>query len=107
MIFFTDEPRAAAPPAVHVGIVRGAGGINFMAAAETRGALMRRLARYARSRADMQLYDEDARTLGRLVSAGSAEAAVRFYFERVGERWDREWLDEGTVPVAREEAGGS
>lgn len=60
---------------------------------------MERLAEYVRRQADLQLFAEDARLVAEMLSQCTTEAAVRFYFERVGERWDQEWLDEGTVPV--------
>jgi hypothetical protein len=85
---------------VHLGIVHGADGIHFVAAGESRDALLQRLAGYVWSRADLELYPDDARRLGRLLKTGAAEDAVRFYFERVGRKWDREWLVEGIMPVA-------
>jgi hypothetical protein len=85
---------------VHLGIVHGADGIHFVAAGETRDALLQRLAGYVWSHADLELYPDDARRLDRLLKTGAAEDAVRFYFDRVGQKWDREWLVEGVMPVA-------
>jgi hypothetical protein len=99
MISNNDRP-AVTRARVHIGIVHGADGIHFVAAGETRDALVQRLAGYVWSRADLELYPDDARRLGRLLKAGAAEDAVRFYFDRVGRKWDREWLVEGVMPVA-------
>lgn len=98
-------PATAADDMLHVAVVHGPGRVHFVAAARTRGAMMARLGEYVAAQAAVQLYGEDARTVLGLMAAGSAEAGVRHYFQRVGRRWDVEWLNEvlvagGTVLAA-------
>jgi hypothetical protein len=89
---------------LHVAIVYGIRHIHFVAVAESRDALRLRIADYVRSQAETQLYEEDTWVLSRLLERENLEPAIRYYFEHVGERWDREWLDEGTVSAAAGEA---
>lgn len=77
---------------VHVAVVHGERRINLVAVAESRSALTARLAGYVRANAGLQLYPREARLVVDLLDRGAADGAVRFYFERVGRRWDREWL---------------
>lgn len=90
---------AAADRVLHIGVVHGVRSVNFVAAAETRAGMLEHLAAYVRATAEVQLYADDAAWLAALVETRDLEAAVGFYFDRVGERWDPEWLDECTLPV--------
>jgi hypothetical protein len=83
-----------------VGIVHGERCVHFVAVAETRAALHGRIAEYIRSHADTQLYAEDARIVSQLLERAEVQRAIRYYFDRVGDRWDREWLNEATVDMA-------
>lgn len=96
--------RSPSARVLHVAIVYGVRHIHFVAVAESREALLARIAEYVRGQAETQLYAEDAWVLRRLLERENVEPAIRFYFEHVGERWDREWLDEGTVAAAAGEA---
>lgn len=96
-----DDSREQKGTMMHVGIVHGASGIHFVAAADTQAALMREVAGYVRRQALVQLYPQETAAVEQLLERCEEEAAVRFYFERVGARWDREWLTEDVVPIAR------
>jgi hypothetical protein len=93
------ETRSPSAGVLHVAVVHGAQRIHFVAVAEGRAAVLRRIADYVRRQADTQLYPEDSRVLARLLAHEQVEPAIRFYFDRVGHRWDREWLDERAVAV--------
>jgi hypothetical protein len=79
-------------PAVHVAAVIGGGEVRFLTAAPTRASLMELLAGYVLQHADGMLRPDAVLELRRLISAGRTAEAVRFYFERVGERWEKEYL---------------
>jgi hypothetical protein len=91
--------RGAVPGGLHVGIVHGVRRIHFVAAGESRTALLRGMAEYVATQVELQLYPEDAREINLLLDDGALEEAVRLYFERIGARWDREWLEGATVAV--------
>jgi len=90
---------------LHVAIVHGVDGIHYVAAADSAAVLTTELALYVERQAGMQLYAEDARAVRQMLSGGEADRAVRFYFDRVGVRWDREWLTKDVVTVARGRCG--
>jgi hypothetical protein len=85
---------------LYVGIIHGVRSIHFVAAAENQPGMLGRIAEYVRAQADVQLYGSDARLLDALLQGEGVESAIRFYFERVGEKWDRQWLEVVRVPVA-------
>ena len=87
---------------MHVAVVHGKDGVHYVAAAHTRAALVKRVADYVRAQADLQLYARDVAILTDMLQRGDHEGGVRFYFQRVGQRWDREWLKAETVAVATE-----
>ena len=87
---------------MHVAVVHGKDGVHFVAAAETRAALVHQVAAYVRDQADLQLYARDVAILTDMLQRRDEEGAVRFYFQRVGQRWDREWLKSEVVVVADE-----
>lgn len=98
-----DETRLAARgnAAMHVGVVHGSGGIHFLAVADSRTDMMLKLSDYVRSQAVHQLYARDAAVVADLLERAEADAAVRFYFDHVGERWDRETLTLDVVAIGR------
>jgi hypothetical protein len=75
-----------------VAAVIGGGEVRFLTAAPTRASLMELLAGYVLQHADGMLRPDAVLELRRLISAGRTAEAVRFYFERVGERWEKEYL---------------
>lgn len=91
-------------PSLVVAVVLNADGVRFTAVAESREASVRRVAEYVERRLDVHLWPDDAACVRALLDAGDHDAAVTRYFERVGDRWDDEWLvtapvaDEGDVP---------
>ena len=78
-------------------IVHTADGIRFVATGACPDALMLRLAGYVRGRCDDVLWADAARQVRALLDDGQLTAAIALYFERTGERWDRERLDVVTV----------
>jgi hypothetical protein len=102
MVESSRGAEAGGTPAhtMYVGIIHGVRSIDFVAAAENRPGMLGRIAEYVRGQADVQLYGPDARLLDALLQREGVEAAIRFYFERVGEKWDRQWLEVVRVPVA-------
>lgn len=90
---------------LHVAIVHGVDGIHYVVAADSAAALTSEIALYVERESGVQLYPEDARAVMRMLADGEDEKAVRFYFERVGARWDREWLTKDVVTVARGRSG--
>lgn len=72
--------------------MHAADGPQFTAVAACPEALAHRLAEYVRRKHEAQLWPADAARVRALLDAGELDAAVTMYFERVGERWDEEWL---------------
>jgi hypothetical protein len=79
-------------PAAYTGIVYALDGVRFVAAATSRGALMRRVADYVRQRAGESLWGTDARHVHELLARAAHEDAIELYFAVVGQRWDEEWF---------------
>jgi hypothetical protein len=77
---------------LRLGIVHGHGRVLFVAAGESEHVLHRLLAGYVAERSAVQLHPESEQRVRLLLDGGSPGEAVRCYFERVGERWDRESL---------------
>lgn len=88
---------------VHVAVVLSADGVRAVVAATTRDRLFAGLADYVARAAADRLWPADARRTRTLLAVGANEAAVAHYFDSVGERWDKEWLElralELLVPV--------
>ena len=78
-------------------IVHFAGGVRLVATAACPDALSARLALYVRERYDDVLWPDAARRVRALLDDGKLTDAITLYFERTGERWDRERLDLMTV----------
>lgn len=76
-----------------IGVVGYSGGVRHLVAGCSRAEVYGQLARYVLAAADAQLYPADAEAVRRLVATGRGEDAVNHYFEAVGSRWDREWLE--------------
>jgi hypothetical protein len=74
-------------------VVHSADGIRFVATAASPDALLARLAAYVRGRCDDMLWTDAARQVRALLDDGDLHAAITRYFERTGERWDRERLE--------------
>lgn len=75
-------------------VVRAADGVRFVATADSRSALTRRLAEYVRERAPLTLWPIQAAEVRALLEEDEPDAAVARYFATVGDRWDEEWLDD-------------
>lgn len=74
-------------------IVHFASGVRFVAAAACPEALSVLVARYVRERCDDLLWPDAALRVHELLNQGLLPQAIALYFERTGERWDREQLE--------------
>jgi hypothetical protein len=86
-------------PRVHLAVVHGPHEVYSVMAARDRDALLRRLAHRLRDDVELQLFPQDADRFRALVDEARFETAVRFYFERVGRKWDPARLKLETVDV--------
>jgi hypothetical protein len=86
---FCSVRRASA---LHVAVVHSADGPSFTTVAASRASLIERLAAYVHDHAEDRLWPGDAARVCTLLESDAAEAAIEFYFDRVGSRWDDEWL---------------
>jgi hypothetical protein len=77
---------------LHYAIVSGPDGIHFAAAGADEGTMIAGLVRYIRQRCDFTLWPRDASEVVALLDAGRWTDAIELYFDRVGDRWDREVL---------------
>ncbi|MEP6764069.1 MAG: hypothetical protein ABJB66_07150 [Gemmatimonadaceae bacterium] len=73
--------------------------ICFVTTASSPDALFSKLAAYVRMRCDDVLWADVAAEVHALLDAGNAQAAVKRYFERTGERWDEERCELVTMPA--------
>lgn len=94
-----------------IATVHAADGVQFAAVADCREGLVHRVAQHVRRNFATQLWPADAERVRVHLDEGALEAAVTLYFERVGERWDEEWLVTTSVPgvelVPDADRGGS
>lgn len=100
----TTAPARAIPSReavlmLHLGMVSATDGILFTAVERSADALRNRIAVFVRQRAETTLWPDDAAELKGLLAAGRSEDAIAFYFSRVGERWDREFLHREPIGV--------
>jgi len=78
---------------LHYAIVSGTDGIHFAASGADEDAMFAGLGRYLRQRCGFTLWPHDAREVIGLLDAGRITDAIAMYFDRVGDRWDREYLE--------------
>ncbi len=88
------------PTMMHVAAVVAYDGVRFSCARASRPELIRELAAYVRTRAADQLWPEEAARVNALLEARQLERAISDYFERVGRRWDTEWLLVEATPTS-------
>jgi len=81
-------------------IVHDLDGVRFLATAPCEEILLARLAEYVRGRCDDVLWADAAREVRRSLDEGDLGAGIALYFDRTGERWDRERLALLTAPEA-------
>jgi len=84
---------------LHYAIVSGPDGIHFAAAGADEDKMFAGLVRYIKQRCGFTLWPRDANAVISLVEAGRMADAIEMYFDRVGDRWDREYLE--LVPLTR------
>jgi hypothetical protein len=89
---------------LHYAIVSGPDGIHFAASGADQNKMFAGLVRYLRQRCGFTLWPRDAREVIALLDAGRTTDAIALYFDRVGDRWDREYL-ELVSPTASVTAG--
>ncbi|HEY7394508.1 MAG TPA: hypothetical protein VH559_06675 [Gemmatimonadaceae bacterium] len=78
--------------ASEMALVCAADGVLLVLVDDTQEELDRRLAEWAADRAACVLWPADARRMHDFVRRGLIAESIRWYFTRVGQRWDREWL---------------
>jgi len=83
---------------VYRATVHSADGVRFSARASGPEALLREILAYVRARCDSVLWAQDAEAVRKLIDQNRHDAAIALYFERVGERWDEEWLETADGP---------
>ena len=79
--------------ALHYAIVSGPDGIHFASAGADEDKMFAGLVRYIKQRCGFTLWPRDANEVIALLDAGRTTDAIDLYFDRVGERWDREYLE--------------
>ena len=84
---------------LHYAIVSGPDGIHFAATGVDEDKMFAGLVRYIKQRCGFTLWPRDAREVLTLLDEGQLTDAIDMYFDRVGDRWDREYLE--IVPPAR------
>ena len=90
---------------LHYAIVSGPDGIHFAASGPSEDKMFAGLVRYIRQRCGFTLWPRDANEVIASLDAGRTADAIALYFDRVGERWDREFL-ELVSPTASLRAAG-
>jgi hypothetical protein len=83
---------------VYRATVHSTDGVRFSARADGPEALTREILSYVRERCDSVLWAEDAEAVRKLMDQNRHDAAIALYFDRVGERWDEEWLEAADGP---------
>jgi hypothetical protein len=78
---------------LHYAIVSGPDGIHFAASGPDENKMFAGLVRYIQQRCGFTLWPRDAGTVMTLLDAGRIADAIELYFDRVGDRWDREYLE--------------
>lgn len=82
-----------------VSVVWAIDGPRFAAVAATEDDCLAQICRYVAEQAPWQLWPPSAGRVATLLAAGDQAAAVREYFNHVGERWDAEWLTTARLGV--------
>lgn len=77
---------------LHVAVVYAVDGIRFLTAARSAEELMGKVAAYIEENVEYLLRPEDSVRVRALLAEARVPDAVTVYFERVGERWEREYL---------------
>jgi len=78
---------------LHYAIVSGPDGIQFAASGPDEDKMFAGLVRYIKQRCGFTLWPRDAKAVMTLLDAGHTSDAIDLYFDRVGERWDSEYLE--------------
>ena len=78
---------------LHYAIVSGPDGILFAASGADEDKMFAGLVRYIKQRCGFTLWPRDANAVITLLEAGQTSDAIDLYFDRVGERWDSEYLE--------------
>jgi hypothetical protein len=78
---------------LHYAIVSGPDGMQFAAAGADEDEMIAGLVRYIKQRCGFTLWPRDAGEVMALLDAGQTADAIDLYFDRVGDRWDSEYLE--------------
>ena len=76
----------------YTAVVHAIDGVRFVTTASSRSTLFERLGDYVLTNAEYRLWPADSIVVVDKFRRGELEAAVECYFNRVGSRWDAEWL---------------
>jgi hypothetical protein len=82
---------------LHAAVVHSRDGIRLLTASASAEQTLDAVAQYVLRHADHMLWPVDARQVAGLLAIGRLRAGVDLYFDRVGERWDREFLHEAQL----------
>ena len=97
--------RSPGEERLYVALVQASDGVRLSTVTSTRAELVRQLADYVRERSAMALWEADSRRVQLLLHEGRLARAIREYFERVGNRWDEEWLVTTRIRVEPQGSG--
>lgn len=76
----------------YTAVVHAVDGVRFVTTASNRSTLFEHLSDYVLANAEYRLWPADSIAVVDMFRLGELEAAVECYFNRVGSRWDAEWL---------------
>lgn len=77
---------------LHIAVVVVVDGVLFTAVEGSKKALRARLGKFVRVNASAKLWPPDSAEVLQCLDRGDVNRGVALYFERVGDRWDREFL---------------
>lgn len=85
---------------LHVALVASLDGLRFTAVDRSAEGLLQRLSEYVAANAHTGLWPDSARRVRLLLTQSDSAAAIQHYFDRVGDRWDPEYLHREVVQVS-------
>jgi len=86
---------------LHVAVVYAKDGIRLLTASHSARIVSERVAACIAIQAEALLWPADAQQVHSLLEIGRTEEAIAWYFDRVGERWEREYLHREEVDAGR------
>jgi hypothetical protein len=86
---------------LHVAAVYAHDGTRLLTASHSAKIVSQRVAACVASQAEILLWPADAHRVRALLEIGRTEEAIAWYFARVGQRWEREYLHREAVDAGR------